>query len=76
MPDKGRKTETGHIIAVQEYRFELLTDDGRGLRLALDRFASGASQLCRWHEENIHVRITYRGEPDLDTGIALRIVEV
>ncbi len=73
MPEK--QTESGIILAIQEYRFDLLTDDGRGLLFTMAHNAQpGLDELCRIHAHNIHVTVEYEGEPDLSTGIALRVL--
>ncbi len=72
-----RRKETGHINAVQEYRFDFITDDGRGLLLTLNRYAAvGLDGLCALHAANAHVEVEYAGEPDLTTAIAYSLKEV
>ncbi len=62
---------TGRILAVQEDRFRLMTDEGETLLLTLPRFGrTGAADLRRWHETGAHVRVVYSGEPDLASGAA------
>jgi hypothetical protein len=71
------RTAHGRILAVQEYRFTLLTDDGRGLLLTLDRFAPGGlGHLCTLHEANARVEVDYEGDPDFATGVAYQIREI
>jgi hypothetical protein len=64
------KIATGYIILVQEQRFRLVTDAGRGLLLTLARDAgSSAGDLRRWHQTNTRVRVSYEGEPNLESGV-------
>jgi hypothetical protein len=61
----------GHIIAVQEQRFRLVTDAGQGFLLTLSRNASaGQNDLQRWHQAKTHVAVTYEGQPNFASGIA------
>ncbi len=74
MPNTDIHRETGFISVVQEYRFNFITDDGRGLLLTLDRFAGpDLDQLCQWQAEKTHVNVSYHGEPDLISGVAFKI---
>ena len=64
-------TVQGQIIAVQEMRFRLLTADGRGFLFTLSHSArADADDLHRWHQRDSILRVTYNGEPGLDTSIA------
>jgi hypothetical protein len=64
-------TVQGRIITVQEMRFRLLTADGRGFLFTLShRARADTDDLHRWHQRDSHVRVTYSGEPGLDSGIA------
>ncbi len=68
---QGNRCATGHITIVQETRFRLVTDDGRGLLFTLDRGAPpGAAELCRLRDAGERVRVEYRGEPDLAGAVA------
>lgn len=61
----------GHIVAVQEERFRLITDTGQGLVLALAHGASlGISDLSRLELDDAHVIVRYTGLPNLETGTA------
>ncbi len=78
LDNSTRQICTGYILAVQEYRFDFLSDEGQGLLLTLSRFAPVAlEQLHLWHAQGAHLRVEYSGEPDLTTGIAqkMEIVE-
>ncbi len=66
----------GTILAVQEYRFTILTDDGRGLLLTLSRYApTGLEGLCDLLAEHAHVYVEYSGEPNLD-GLAHVVMKI
>jgi hypothetical protein len=73
----SESTVTGRIIVVQEMRFRIVTDDGRGFLFTLARNANvGAGELHRLHARDAPVRIIYAGEPGLDTCVAKRVVSV
>ena len=64
-------TVQGRIIAVQEMCFRILTADGRGFLFTLShRARADTDDLHRWHRHDKPVRVTYSGEPGLDSGIA------
>ncbi len=68
-------TIDGRIIAVQEGRFRLLTRDGRGFLFTLSRRANiDTLTLGQWHARDLPVRVTYSGEPGLESCVA-RAVE-
>ncbi len=70
----GRHVVTGHIVAIQEERFRLMTDSGNTLLLTLGKFSKVSSDdLCQWHAEGAHVSVDYQGEPNLASGIALSV---
>lgn len=73
MPAKEIKTANGYIVAIQEERFRLMTDEGQALLLTLGRFAGRTSDLHRWHTARQHVRVEYSGEPNLESGVARSI---
>jgi hypothetical protein len=61
----------GHISLVQEQRFRLITDDGRGFLLTLGRKADvQLSDLKKLQESHAPVRVEYRGEPNTTSGVA------
>jgi hypothetical protein len=65
------KTIEGRIIAIQEGRFRLLTVDGRGFLFTLAHNANiDTLTLLEWHERDRFVRVTYRGEPGLQSCVA------
>jgi hypothetical protein len=61
----------GHITLVQEERFRVVSDSGQGLLFTLAHNANiSAADLHRFHEEGAEVVVGFRGEPDLETGVA------
>ena len=63
----------GVMTIVQEDRFRLVTEDGRGLLLTLSRRANvGYGELERLVRERTPVRVAYEGEPD-HGGVAVRL---
>jgi hypothetical protein len=61
----------GHITVVQERRFLLATDDGRGCQLTLAHDASvDIDTLRQFADGHTHVGVNYSGEPGLISGIA------
>lgn len=70
-----RATVDGRIIALQEGRFRLLTRDGRGFLFTLAHDANvDTLTLGQWHRRDHPVRVTYSGEPGLES-CAVRSVE-
>jgi len=70
-------TVQGRIIAVQEMRFRILTADGRGFLFTLShRARADTSDLHRWHRYDSAVRVTYSGQPGLDSGVARAVALV
>jgi hypothetical protein len=69
------KNVSGHINVVQEARFRLITDDGAGLLLTLGQHAGASPEdLHRYQRDNVRVVVDYVGEPNLVSGVALRVV--
>ncbi len=67
----------GYILAVQEYRFNFLSDEGQGLLLTLSRFAPiGPDKLSMWHNQKAHLQVEYIGEPNLVSGVAQKVEEI
>lgn len=66
-----REMVQGQIIVVQEMRFRLMTDDGRGFLFTL---AHGATvdtvELNRWQRGANTVCVAYCGKPGLDSCVA------
>jgi hypothetical protein len=68
-------TIAGRIIVVQEMRFRIVTDDGRGYLFTLARNANvDTTELRRLHARDTPVRVTYAGQPGLDSCVAKRVV--
>ena len=64
----------GHITVVQEERFRIVTDDGRGFLLTLARGAdSTAAELERLRNEHARVRVTGSGDPGIASGLAHKV---
>ncbi len=64
-------TANGYIAVVQEERFRLVTDDGRGLLLTLASDAhADPRDLRSWAATHAHVQVRYTGSPDLTSGVA------
>jgi hypothetical protein len=60
----------GHITIVQEDRFRLVTDDGRGLLLTLKHNAGVTDEaLRRLRDDQQRVAVNYDGEADFEDGI-------
>ena len=71
MAEKTKRVLSGHITVVQEQRFRLVTDDGRGFLFTLPHDAPlQLSDLNRLHKTNACVEIEYTGEPNLGSGVA------
>lgn len=69
--ETGRQRATGRITVVQEGRFLLVTDRGRGLLLTLAEDADGSvDALQRYRDTGTRVAADYEGEPDLAGGVA------
>ncbi len=65
----------GRIIVVQEMRFRLVTDDGRGYLFTLAKNANvDTTELRRLHARDTPVRVSYVGQPGLDSCVAKRVV--
>ncbi len=61
----------GHISIVQEERFCLVTEDGRGLLFTLGHDANiGGPQLQRLRAAGARVLVDYAGEPSLESAVA------
>ncbi len=67
----------GRIIVIQEMRFRIVTHDGRGYLFTLAKNANvDTTELRRLHARDTAVRVTYVGQPGLDTCVARRVVGV
>lgn len=70
----GTRQTRGRIVVVQEQRFRLATDEGVNLLLTLARSASvDQAQLCRFRDLGTPVVVAYRGQPNLASGVALKV---
>lgn len=71
MAEKTKHVLSGYISVVQEQRFRLVTDDGRGFLFTLAHDAPlQLSDLSRLQMTHAHVEIEYTGEPNLTSGVA------
>ena len=67
----AQRTESGRITIVQESRFHLAAEDGRGYLFILARGANvGADDLCRLQASGARVTVTYSGTPGLASCVA------
>jgi hypothetical protein len=64
----------GHITVVQEERFRIVTEDGRGFLLTLGRDADVTdAELKQFQRNQIRMRIEYDGKPNTASGLAQKI---
>jgi hypothetical protein len=69
-----KKKLIGRIILVQENRFRLVGDSGKGYLLMLSHKTTAAQKdLERWRDAGIQVVAEYEGDPSLASGIAHRV---
>ena len=69
--ERVRVQAVGHITVVEERRFLLVTDDGRGCQLTLTHNAvTEAETLHRFQAQGTHVVVVYSGEPGIASGVA------
>lgn len=67
----AQRTESGRITIVQESRFHLAADDGRGYLFILGRDANvGADDLRRLQAAGARVAVAYTGTPGLASCVA------
>ncbi len=64
---------TGRILAVQEERLRIVTDTGQCLLLTLLKNASLPAGLAELQHTQAQVRVEYRGEPNLASGVVRKI---
>jgi hypothetical protein len=61
----------GRIVAVQENRFRLAADTGRGYVFTLHHSCgTSIEDLQRWHDADARLTVAYTGEPNIATGVA------
>lgn len=58
-------TVEGTITIVQEDRFRLIDDDGRGYLFTTRKRAASMEELERWRDERRHVVVQFSGVPDI-----------
>ena len=61
---------SGQITIVQEQRFRLIADDGRGFLFTLADGASAIENLSQWQATGVRVDVEYSGEANVATGVA------
>jgi hypothetical protein len=61
----------GHLSALQEHRFRLVTDAGHTYLFTVSHDAAvDEFDLRRFVETGAHVKVRYAGEPGLTSGVA------
>ncbi len=71
-----RHIVTGRVIAVQEERLQLATDGGQNLLLTLRSDTHLPADLGNLLHSRVQVRVVYEGEPNMDSGIVMRIERI
>jgi hypothetical protein len=61
---------SGQVTTVQEQRFRLIAEDGRGFLFTLSDGSSAIKNLSRWQATGLKVDVEYTGEPNVVTGVA------
>jgi hypothetical protein len=68
---------TGRIVALQEQRFRLATDDGQVVLLTLGAEARpDAATLAVWQRRGAHLEVQVSGEPNVAGGVARLMQEI
>jgi len=71
---QAKQVLVGYISLVQEQRFRLITDDGRGFLFTLERNASvEIADLHKLQKSHERVRVQYTGEPNTISGLVQEI---
>ncbi len=74
MPANTRSKLKGRIILVQEDRFRVVEEKGRGYLFTLSRKSGiGQEELQRYLKAGATVILEYEGEPNMASGIALTV---
>ncbi len=69
-----KETIRGRIVFIQEERFHLTDEKGRGSLFTLSHKASASvDDLERWHQDKTEVIVIYEGKPNLDSAVALSV---
>jgi hypothetical protein len=70
------RNTAGRIVAVQEQRFRLLTDEGQVVLLTLARDARlDGPSLAELYRHRAHVAVAFSGQPNLTGGLAHAVRE-
>lgn len=64
-PPPGEETVAGVITTVQEDRFRLMDDRGRGYLFTTLKRAASLEDLERWRDERRPVSVRFSGVPDV-----------
>jgi urease accessory protein UreE len=77
LPSSTRKRNViGELIAVQEQRFRIRTEDGKVLLLTLDNGVTCQGERDLWCRSTVLVRVEFEGDPNLVSGLAKSIEPV
>ena len=70
------RNTAGRLVAVQEQRFRLRTDDGQVVLLTLARDARlDGAKLAELYRRRARVAVAYSGQPNLTGGVAHAVRE-
>lgn len=76
-PKSERVKVSGRVTVVQEQRFHLIMDDGRGLLLTLSaRAPVSTDDLQRFRQAQERIRVEYSGDPGLASAVAHSVCPV
>jgi hypothetical protein len=71
---KEKKIVSGRINLVQEERFRIMTESGRGYLLVLAHNSPAtADDLHQWRRAGSRVCVEYEGEANMENGVAHRV---
>ncbi len=71
MPAGGKKKLKGRIVVVQEDRFRMVEETGRGFLFTVSHKAGIEHEdLRRYMGAGVSVEVAYEGEPNLASGVA------
>ena len=74
MASVAKRAVKGRILLIQEDRFRIVDDTGRGYLFALSHDALISERVLRlMHEAQVPVCVRYEGEPNVDSGIAYEV---
>lgn len=71
---KKKNQVTGRIILFQEERFRLVDDQGRSFLFDLShRLPVTQEELSAWIRSRAVIAVSYEGEPETETGVAVAL---